>query len=491
MSSSESFYWHDYETSGSDVATDRPVQFAGVRTDSAFNVVGEPLVIYSRPSPDYLPHPAAVRITGISPYSALEAGVSEREFIARIHEQFSQPGTCGVGYNSIRFDDEITRYTLYRNFFDPYARERGQGRSRWDLIDVARACYALRPDGVVWPRPDPQQGCDADKPVSFRLEDLAAANGIDHGKAHDALSDVFATIGLARCLRAAQAELFDTIHALRTRERVAELLNLSALKPVVHVSGMFGARRANLAVVVPIAQHPQNRNEIICADLGAHPDFLELPVDEIQSRLFTKQEDLPAGVSRPPLKTIKVNRAPVVLPTDWLQGAAAERLGLDGDKHRESLAALRGARDADPRSFVSRIQSIYADRKFEARADPDTMLYGGGFFDRTDSNQFPNIRAASGEQLKNRTWVFRDSRLPELLFRYRARNVPESLTEAEQDRWREHCLDHLTRSGPFTAAAFEQELAEERRNSDLSDYQRNVLDDLERYAGELLTALRA
>ena len=105
-------------------------------------------MVYSRPSPDYLPHPEACLITGITPQQALQEGVPESEFIATVHAELSQPGTCGVGYNSIRFDDEVTRYTLYRNFYDPYAREWQNGNSRWDLIDVARLCRALRPEGI-------------------------------------------------------------------------------------------------------------------------------------------------------------------------------------------------------------------------------------------------------------------------------------------------------------------------------------------------------
>ena len=56
--------------------------------------------------------------------------------MTRVHAELAAPGTCGAGYNTLRFDDEMTRYSLYRNFFDPYAREWQGGNSRWDLIDV-------------------------------------------------------------------------------------------------------------------------------------------------------------------------------------------------------------------------------------------------------------------------------------------------------------------------------------------------------------------
>ena len=474
MSSSDTFYWHDYETSGTNPAYDRPIQFAGLRTDSDLNPVGEPLVIYNRLTPDCLPHPAAVRVTGISPATVLEQGLPERDFIDRIHQELQRPHTCALGYNSVRFDDEVTRFTLYRNFFPPYAREYGQGRTRWDLIDAVRAFYALRPEGLQWPKGD--NGL-----TSFRLEDLTAANGIDHGAAHDALADVQATIALAKRMKAAQPALFEALFALRTKQQVAPLLDVQAMRPVVHVSGMFGAARANLAVVVPLAMHPKNTNEIVCADLAGAMDFLDDTDETVRAHLFAKESELPEGVPRPPLKTIRLNKAPVVLPTEWVAGPVAERLGLDGDKARQGLATLRGARDADPDAFKRFIQSIFSERQFEARTDPDVMLYEG-FIDREDEHHFEEIRHATPEHLRDSRWVFKDARLPELLFRYRARNYPESLLPEEHSEWQEHCQAKLTADSQGKEQSFWEALTEERGRPGLSTRQRDALDDLERYA---------
>ena len=141
------FYFHDYETWGADPKKDRPAQFAGIRTDDNFSPVQNVDMWYCQLAPDYLPNPEAALITGITPQLCQQKGLPEVEFMRRILAQFSAPETCVIGYNNIRFDDEITRYALYRNFFDPYAREWQHGNSRWDLIDVVRACYALRPEG--------------------------------------------------------------------------------------------------------------------------------------------------------------------------------------------------------------------------------------------------------------------------------------------------------------------------------------------------------
>lgn len=483
MSSSESFYWHDYETSGARVAEDRPLQFAGVRTDSDFNVVGEPLVIYCRPSPDCLPHPAAIRVTGISPYVALEQGLPEREFIALVIQEMQRPGTCSLGYNSLRFDDEITRFASYRNFFPPYAREYGEGRSRWDLIDATRAVHALRPSGIEWPTRD-------DGLPSFRLEDLTAANGIDHGNAHDALADVLATIALGRLLRDSQPALFDTLYAQRSKRALAPMLDLANPKPLVHVSGQFGARRSNLAVVLPLAQHPINKNEIICADLSREPEFLDLTVEEVRGVLFASTEALPPGAVRPPLKTVKLNRAPVLLPMTWVQGEPAERLGLDGDATRAALAAYRGVMQADPSGFRQFIQQIYAERRFAPRTNPDTQLYDR-FLGRRDEALLESVRCASSDSLASDSWVFEDARLPELLFRYRARNFPDSLTLDEQERWRSHCSDALLEQAGPDWQDFRKALKQEQCRPDLADQQVAALDALARYAETLRTSYTA
>ena len=470
MSSSESFYWHDYETSGADAIQDRPWQFAGVRTNAALEIIGEPLTLYAQPAPDRLPHPAAVRVTGITPQLAAQKGLPEAEFIARIHTELAQPKTCGIGYNSIRFDDEITRFALWRSLRDPYAREWQNGNSRWDLLDVVRAYRALRPQGIEWPLRD-------DGHTSFRLEELTAANGIDHGAAHDAMADVMATIEMARLLKRCDGELFDVLYAQRSKRAVSGLIDVQQLTPLVHVSGMFGGARHNLALVSPVAWHPRNNSEVICVDLGRSPDFLECDPELIREQLFTPRDELPEGLERPPIKTIRLNRAPVLLPAQWVAGPVAEALGLDGDLHRRHLAALRAARSADADGFVARFQSIWAEQAFPPRSDPDLMLYDG-FLDDGDRNLCEQAINDDPVSLAGQSFPFSDQRLPELLFRYRARNFPETLTEAETAQWQEHC--QLQRSeGTFTLAAFEQELAEERARPEMTERTAAALDQLE------------
>ena len=480
---SETFYWHDYETFGADPSRDRPVQFAGLRTDAQLNPVGEPLVIFCQPANDFLPHPQACLVTGISPQQALEEGMPEVEFIRRIHEELSLAGTCGVGYNSLRFDDEITRHTLYRNFYDAYAREWKNGNSRWDIIDMVRATYALRPEGIEWPLRE-------DGLPSFRLEDLTRANGISHESAHDALSDVHATIALAKLIRERQPRLYDYVLNNRDKRSAQAHLDIAAMKPVLHVSGMFGARRHNIALIIPLAMHPTNRNEVICYDLSVDPQPLfDHPVDRLQTLLYTRNEDLSEGEARPGLKTVHINRCPILVTAKMADPETAQRLGISGDECRAHLAALREFRASQGQAFTDKLQAIYSGRSFEEVTDPDRMLYGGEFFGDTDKRLMDQVRSSTVEQLAETTFPFEDSRLPEMLLRYRARNYPQSLTPEESAQWEEYRFARLTEPDGGASISMEdyQQLIETLvASGELSLEQCELMQKLLEYSDSLL-----
>ncbi|MEJ2692318.1 MAG: exodeoxyribonuclease I [Candidatus Thiodiazotropha sp.] len=443
-----SFYWHDYETWGADPRRDRPVQFAGLRTDGDLNPVGEPLVIYCRPSDDILPQPEACMITGLTPQLALREGLNEAEFVARIHHELATPETCGLGYNTLRFDDEVTRFALYRNFYDPYAREWRNGCSRWDIIDMVRLTHALRPEGIEWPLSESGK-------VSFRLELLSAANGIAHESAHDALSDVRATIALAKLIKQRQPRLYDYLLSGRDKQTLGERLNLQQRRPVLHVSSMYPVEQGCLAMVMPLIRHPENPNGVIVYDLRHDPaPLLQLSAEEIHQRLFTPASDLPQGVERIPLKVVHLNKCPVVVPMSTLTGEAADRWSIDvaaGERYRKQLLEQKG--------LEQKLQAVYRMSQFDPISDPDQSLYSGGFFSRDDRQRMDRILQSEPSALGDFPLVFDDPRLPEMLFRYRARNWPETLSEEERERWREYRSTRLTESDAGGSITLDEYLA--------------------------------
>lgn len=429
--------WLDYETFGATPSVDRPSQFAAIRTDMDLNIIGEPLVIYCKPPSDYLPSPEACLITGITPQEAMEKGLPEHEFIAKIHDELSTPNTCVIGYNNVRFDDEVSRYTLYRNFFDPYAWSWKNGNSRWDLLDIMRTCYALRPEGVNWPTYD--EGFP-----SFKLEHLSVANGIEHANAHDAMADVYATIELAKILKKNQPKLFNYLFDLRNKRKLQELIDIINLTPLVHVSGMFGSECGNTSWIVPMEWHPDNKNAVITVNLAKDPTpLIELDADTLRERLYTKRSELGPDELPVPVKLVHINKCPVLAPAKTLKADDAERLGIDRELCLKHLQMLK----AHPEVREKLVEIFSVDREFEAHDNVDAKLYDG-FFSHADRTAMDIIREMDPLELVDFEPQVADARIKPLLFRYRARNFPLTLTQQEQIRWKHHCQDYFESNLP-------------------------------------------
>ncbi|SDY17552.1 Exodeoxyribonuclease I subunit C [Lysobacter sp. yr284] len=466
-----SFLFYDLETFGADPRTTRIAQFAAMRTDTELNEIEAPISVFVKPADDLLPSPMATLITGIAPQDALRDGVTEAQIFAQIFEEMARPQTCTAGYNSLRFDDEFVRYGLFRNFYDAYEREWRNGNSRWDLLDVLRLARALRPDGLQWPQRE-------DGHTSFKLEHLATANDVRVGDAHEALSDVRALIGIARKLKQAQPRLWDYALRLRDKRFAASLIDPIAMQPALHVSSRYPAARLCAAPVIPLARHPRIDSRIVVFDLEQDPQaLLDLAADEIADRLYTPSADLPEGEERVALKEVHLNRCPALTAWNHLRPDDFERLGIDPVRAEYRAAQLR---EAGP-ELVEKVRRVYARDAARAPADADASLYDA-FIGDGDKRLFRSVRATAPEELARAAFDFRDARLPELLFRYRARNWPQTLDAAERQRWddyRRQRLDGESGLSEYSFGRFAEELRQVRASAGEDGAKQALLDRLE------------
>ena len=474
-----SFLWYDLETFGRDPRRTRIAQFAAIRTDESLEPMGEPISLFCQPAGDLLPSPEATLITGITPQQALRDGLPEAEFFSRLHDELSLPGTCAVGYNSIRFDDEFIRFGLYRNFYDAYEREWRNGNSRWDLLDVMRLMRALRPEGLQWPMREDGQ-------PSFKLEHLATANATRTGEAHEALSDVRALIGLGRKMRAAQPRLWD--YALKTRDKkyAASLLDPVAQQPVLHISGKYPAARHCAALVLPLARHPRIDSRVIACDLDVDPaPLMRLSPDDIADRLYTPAADLPEGEVRIALKEIHSNKCPVLVPLAHLRETDLQRMGIDLAACLANAERLQGAP-----GLAEKIRRVFASETARAASDPDAALYDG-FVADADKRLFTRIRSSPPSELAAISGQLKDPRFPELLFRYRARNWPDSLDPSERARWnayRQRRLGSGNDWSEYSFASFSETIGRLRLSADAGPKQA-LLDALQAWGRHLESEL--
>lgn len=412
----QSFYWYDLETSGTDPRWDRIVQFGGLRTDMDLNPIGDELCVYVRLPDDVLPHPQATLITGITPSLTRQKGISEYELLERVRDLFSQPQTCVAGFNSLRFDDEFVRFGLYRMLRDPYEREWRNQNSRWDIIDLVRATGALRREGIAWPTTP--EGLP-----SYRLEEMTRANDLDHGQAHDALSDVRATVALGRLIKTRQPRLWDYYFSQRNKKQVKSLLEPYGARLCLHVSGMYPRERFCSAPVVSVCRHPTNSNSVVVADLSQDiGGLLDWPVEVIRERLFT-----PGGVDRPPLKEIRINRCPFLAGIEVLTDENWSRIGFDRREIEERARRLKKP------GIAQKIMRVYTDREYGPSIDPEAALYDS-FLQESDRSRCTSFH----EGVREGEWPaldYEDKRLPVLVQRLKARSFPDRMDQQERVDW--------------------------------------------------------
>ncbi|MDP8169763.1 exodeoxyribonuclease I [Pasteurella skyensis] len=468
----QTFFIYDYESFGINPASDRPAQFAGIRTDSDFNIISKPVMFYCKQTPDYLPSPEAVMVTGITPQHCNKEGLVEPEFSERIHQEFSQPNTCVMGYNNIRYDDEMTRYTFFRNFFDPYEYSWKNGNSRWDLLDVVRACYALRPDGINW-------AYDEEGNPSFKLENLTKANGIEHSDAHDAMADVYATIEMAKLIKQKQPKLFQFFFENRGKKAIEKMIDTGEMTPLVHVSGMLGNYRGNTAWVVPIAWHPTNQNAVIVCDLAGNiDDLLNEDPRVLQERLYTKKALLEEqGLHSVPLKLVHINKCPIIAPAKTLLPENADRLGIDRSYCLENLKRLKQHKNL----IREKVNDIFSEERTFAEATNVELTLYESFFSNADKNNMAILRTLKPEELANHGLKFSDPRVEKLLFNYRARHYPHTLTRSEQIRWQKYCDQQISEKAP----QFSQSINELFNQYHDDEEKVKLLEDLTAYAEKL------
>ncbi len=451
------------------------MQFGGQRTDLNLKPIGQPDNILIKLTDDVLPQPDAILVHGITPQKTEAEGITEAEFAHFLIAKVATPATIIVGFNNIRFDDEFIRFLLWRNFTDASEGQGKHGRSRCDLLDVVRMTRALRPEGIKWP-------FATDGKATVRLELLASINKLTHDNAHDALSDVYASIAVARMIQNKQPKLFDYLLNLRDKNKVAALVG--KCQPLIYTSGRYQSEFEKTTVAVAVAPHPEGRG-MLMYDLRIDPsEFIKLAPAGLAARWSARGEDVPYF----PVKLLSYNRSPAVAPMSVLDDASARRLQLDENVINQNLKKLKAAKNFG-QNLVAALEIIHPKRQPELVIDElrvDQQLYDG-FVNSTDRTKMAVVRAAEPAELCQLGLDFTDDRLKVLLPLYKARNFPKSLTSDEQEWWEKFKTRRLLGGGEASETAkYFKRIEELNKQPRLNKNQKYLLEELELYGQSIL-----
>ncbi len=470
------FYFYDLETTGFSPRSGRIMQFAGQRTDMDLKPIGEADNLLIKITEDILPDPGAILVTGITPQKTLAEGVSETEFVHYFDKKINLLDTIFVGFNSIRFDDEFMRHLFYRNFYDPYEWQWQDGRSRWDLLDATRMIRALRPAGIKWP-------FDSSGAPTNQLGFLTSVNKLVHSNAHDALSDVQATISLARLLKSKQPKIFSYLLDHRTKQKISALVGRG--EPFVYTSGKYPSEYEKTTVAISLADHPKRTGAIVY-DLRYDPlEFAKLTPSQLAEAWRRRY---PEEGPILPVKTLQFNRCPSVAPLSVLDADSQKRLKIDMKVITQNAKNLQKLKDW-PDKLLKALEIM--DKKQQERfitdaQDIDNQLYDG-FFDGRDKQIMKQIRSSKPESLTELTEKLSDKRLKTMLGLYKARNFRSYLTPEESRTWEQFRVSRLMSGGPNSRLnLYFSSLEELNQQATLTGEQKFILEELRLYGESIL-----
>ncbi|MGH7234533.1 MAG: exodeoxyribonuclease I [Candidatus Saccharimonadales bacterium] len=480
-------FFYDLETSGIHPDSARIMQFAGQRVDAKLEKIGEPINYLIRLSEDVLPEPQAILIHGIAPQQTVLEGLSEAEFLREFYESVVTADTTFVGFNNVRFDDEFIRFLNYRNLYDPYAWAWENNRSRWDLLDVVRMIQALKPEGINWP-------IDKTGKPTNRLELLAKENKLTHISAHDALSDVEATIELAKLIKQKQPSLYDYLFSVRLKDKAAKLVN--SRQPFIYTSSHYPSTNLHTTLAVKVADNLSAPNSVLVYDLRFDPKpWLNLsPAELADAWRFTKERNFKENPPLP-IKTLRTNRCPAIAPAETIGSdpATLKRLSLDLKQVEKHLKQLN---DAGSLQFANRLNQALeilnaeqSERYLSRKPRPDAQLYDG-FYNDNDRKLLRVLheKGENAERVRSLREKFSDHRLSQLCSFYLSRNYKRELTAKEREGWEKYLNRYLLEGGDGSRLAlyFKQiaDLAQERTDT----RSQVLLEDLKLYGESLIPA---
>ena len=360
--------FYDFETTGTKVRFDQALQYGAVFVDDDFKEL-EVVDIRSRLARYILPTPGGLRVNHTNPYDIAHAKYSPFEFACHIYKKIEQwikrGNTDFSGWNSISFDEEITRQMMWTNLLYPYQSSNKDNR-RVDYIKMTRALAAYKPEALTIP-------LNEDKKPSFKLEKIAPTNGFKDHKAHDALGDVRATIHMARLIRDKGSNLFEHCKKMGSKSGAEKFVDYN--KIFRFLNSWDGPTIEDVAI---ITKHPEYKTYRIAWNLSVDPlPFLKMESNEIYQAMSEKDTS--------PFRTIACNKQPMAFPMNW--GFKCHSAGDDVPSAK--TIDFRAKMVTEDKRFIENVCNAFK-MKSQEKVEPkhlEEKIYTCGFLDRPDKEK--------------------------------------------------------------------------------------------------------
>ena len=283
--------FYDLETTGRSVYWDQIIQIAAICTDENLNILDE-INLIGKLNSFAVPDPEALLVNKIPIDSIYKSNFSNYHLISEIAQKFSEwSPAVFIGYNSIKFDEEVIRNAFFKNLFDPYLTVKNNN-TRVDLLDITRIANYFYPDKI-------KSLLNKKGSSIMKLESIAHTNGIKNFTAHDAMGDTYASLELAKLIKNKIPELWDKSISQSNKVQLEESI---ASKPFCHLESFFG--KSKLFCLSFVGFHPKYK-WALCFDLFEDPKKI---LNMNRSEIYAFLENSPKKIRK-----IKLNKSPILL----------------------------------------------------------------------------------------------------------------------------------------------------------------------------------
>ncbi len=404
--------FYDFETCSSNVSYGQIIQAAAVLVNDKFQELDR-FEARCKLSPGVVPEAMALLVNKTTPKMLKETNLSHYQMVRQMVNKFKQwKNSIFIGYNSINFDEEFLRRTLWKNLEYPYLTNTN-GSERGDLFSLARACHLYYPDCIKTPI------SDKNNPV-FKLEKLAPMNNIQHDEAHSAMGDVLATIEIAKLLNKKAPNVWKAGLMTTNKDKTFQLIKDEQL----FCTDFFYYGKSVPFVLTFVCQHPQ-WGYPMCFDLKADPNYyFDLSKQELKKELDKKPKVI---------RTIKHKKHPVIMNPSY--GVNFDNYKQLGIKKLEERAQLIRKNKDFAKKIARLLDEDASERKdLDSQLDvyPEESIYIK-FALPEDSKIMPEFHNVSWREKYQITQKFKDERMQYFGKKILYEESPQSLPKEEYD----------------------------------------------------------
>mgnify|MGYP000267572664 FL=1 len=404
--------FYDFETCSSNVSYGQIIQVGAILVNDNFQELDR----YEgrcKLSPGVVPEAMALLVNKTTPKMLKETNLSHYQMIRQLVDKFKKwKNSTFIGYNSINFDEEFLRRTLFKNLDYPYLTVTN-GNERADLFSLTRASYLYYPNCIKTP-------ISAKNNPVFKLDKLAPMNGIKHDDAHSAISDVLATVEIAKLLSKTAPNVWKTSLMTTNKDKTLQLIK----NELTFCTDFFYYGKSFPFVLTYVCEHPQ-WGYPMCFDLKSDPKYyFNLSISELKKELKKTPKVI---------RTIKHKKHPIIMNSSYgMNFDRYKQLGLPELQKRAKLIK-------ENKDFADKVSSVL-DEEAREKKDFDSQeevfaeesIYKK-FTTKEDNAIMPAFHKADWKKKFLVLQKFKDERL-----RYFGKKIiyeesPESLPKDEYD----------------------------------------------------------